>query len=426
MTASSYPGPESIRQEVLSNGITVLAYENFSSPTVVVQGLVRAGALLEPAEQAGLADFTSDLLMRGTQRRDGDAIYEALEAVGAGLSFGSGRHTTQFNAYGLVEDLDLLFDLTTESLCRPTFPPEQVELVRGQILTGLQMRANDTGRMARLRFNERLYAGHPYAPSISGYESTIKALTRDDLAHFHETHFGPDGMIVTVVGAIAAEDAVARVAAALGDWTTGNGRQADDVPDQPRPVGLQRQSVRMPDKIQSDLIMGLPGPRRSAEDYLEASLMNTILGVFGMMGRIGQSVREEQGLAYYAYSRLAGGLGPGAWTAVAGVAPGDVEQAVDSIRVEIRRIQDEPVEADELADSKAYRTGSLPVSLETSAALADIISDMAFYDLGLDFLQTYADRINRITADDVQAAARKYLSADDLLVVVAGPDGTAT
>ena len=130
----------------------------------------------------------------------------------------------------------------------------------------------------------------------------------------------------------------------------------------------------MPDKAQTDIIMGLPGPRRSAEDYLEASMMNTILGIFGMMGRIGQSVREEQGLAYYAYSRLAGGLGPGAWTAAAGVAPDNVEQAVESIRAEIRRIQDEPVDAEELADSRAYRTGSLPVSLETNGALADDIN----------------------------------------------------
>jgi zinc protease len=423
MTQSSYPGVDSIRRHVLPNGITVLAYENFSSATVVMQGLVRAGALLDPPGQAGLADFTSDLLMRGTEARTFDEIYEALESVGAGLGFGSGRHTTQFNAHGLVEDVDLLFDLMTESLCRPTFPAGQVEQLRGQIMTGLQMRANDTGRMARLRFNELLYAGHPYAPSISGYEQTITAITRDDLARFHHTAYGPEGMIVTVVGAIPTDEAIARVAAALGDWNTGNGRMSDEVPDQPRPAELRRHWHAMPEKVQADIVMGLPGPRRSAEDYLEASLMNTILGVFGMMGRIGQSVREEQGLAYYAYSRLGGGLGPGAWSAAAGVAPDKVEQAVESIRTEIRRIQDEPVEAEELADSKAYRIGSLPVSLETNGALADIISDMEFYGLGLDYLQTYSERIRRITVEDVQAAARKYLSADEMVVAVAGPNG---
>lgn len=421
-SGSSFPGPDTIVRQVLPNGIAVLAYENFSSATVVVDGLVRAGATADPPGKTGLADFTASLLMRGTQRRTFEEIYEVLESEGAGLSFGSGRHTTQFSAYGLAEDLDLLFDLMTESLRYPTFPEEQVEQVRGQIITGLQMRANDTGRMARLRFNELVYAGHPYARSVSGYEDTIAAIARADLVDFHQQAYGPDGMIVTVVGAIRAEEAVARVASALGDWNAGRPWQPEAVPDQPRPVGLVRAAVPMPDKAQTDIIMGLPGPRRSAEDYLEASMMNTILGIFGMMGRIGQSVREEQGLAYYAYSRLAGGLGPGAWTAAAGVAPDNVEQAVDSIRAEIRRIQDEPVDAEELADSRAYRTGSLPVSLETNGALADAIGDMEFFDLGLDYLHTYADRLSHITLDDVQAAARKYLSPDDMVVVVAGPD----
>jgi zinc protease len=152
--------------------------------------------------------------------------------------------------------------------------------------------------------------------------------------------------------------------------------------------------------------------------------MNTILGVFGMMGRIGKSVREEQGLAYYAYSTLHGGLGPSPWSASAGVAPEMVEQAIDSIRAEIRRIQTEPVTAEELADSKAYRTGSLPVSLETNSGLTNIIIDMELYQLGLDYLQRFPALINAITREQVQAAAQKYLSSEQIGVAVAGPDIT--
>ena len=140
-----------------------------------------------------------------------------------------------------------------------------------------------------------------------------------------------------------------------------------------------------------------------------------------MMGRIGQNVREEQGLAYYASSRLEGGLGPGPWAASAGVAPDKVEQAIDSIRHEIRRIQEEPVAAEELADSQAYRTGSLPMSLETNSGLVDTITDMELYGLGLDYLYTYTPTIQAITPERIQAAARRYLSADDLVIAVAGP-----
>jgi zinc protease len=149
--------------------------------------------------------------------------------------------------------------------------------------------------------------------------------------------------------------------------------------------------------------------------------MNTILGVFGMMGRIGKSVREEQGLAYYASSQLSGSIGPTPWTASAGVAPDKVEQAIDSIRAEIRRIQDEPVSAEELADSQAFRTGSLPVSLETNSGLAGIITDIEYLNLGDDYLQRYLEIIPAITPERIQAAAQKYLSADEIAIAVAGP-----
>jgi zinc protease len=133
-------------------------------------------------------------------------------------------------------------------------------------------------------------------------------------------------------------------------------------------------------------------------------------------------VREEQGLAYYAYSRLHGGLGPSPWIASAGVAPDKVDQAIESIRAEIGRMQTEPVTDEELADCQAYRTGSLPVSLETNSGLAGIITDMELYDLGLDYLQRFPNLIRAITPERIQAAAQKYLSTSQLAVAVAGPE----
>ncbi len=421
MSAPSYPGPETIRRHVLDNGITVLLYENMSSNTVALSGVVRAGAVVEPAAQAGLADFTADLLIRGSSRWTFEASAEALESVGAGIGFGGSRHTTGFSTHSLVEDLDLVLDIAADALLRPLFPADHVERVRGQTITGLQMRANDTGDMARLAFYEAAYPGHPYSRSINGYEETVSGLQVADLAGFHARYYGPRDMIIGLAGAIRADEALAKLESAFGGWRNDAQEAVPLVGDVARPSGLTRRAVAMPDKHQVDVVMGLPGPRRAAPDYLDASLMNSILGVFGMMGRIGHNVREEQGLAYYASSRLHGGLGPGPWVASAGVAPDKVEQAIESIRHEIRRIQDEPAPAEELADSQAYRTGSLPMSLETNHGLVDVITDMELYNLGLDYLQTYTPRILAITADDVMAAARKYLSADDLVIAVAGP-----
>lgn len=421
MAANNFPGPDSIRRHVLDNGITVLVYENMDSGTVSIEGLVWAGAVNENRENAGLANFTADLLMRGTHKRSFDEIFEELESAGAGVSFGGARHTSGFSGHSLVEDFDLILDVIDESLRRPTFPAEQIERLRGQIVTGLQMRANNTRQMAWLSYYETAYQGHPYSRAVGGYLDSIGNMNRADIVDFYDRYYGPRNMIIGVVGAISADDVLRKLEPVFGEWRNDHQQITPLSPDIERPMGLQRRHVPMPEKHQADIVLGLPGPRRSAPDYLDASVMNTILGVFGMMGRIGQNVREEQGLAYYASSRLEGGLGPGSWNASAGVAPDKVEQAIESIRHEIRRMIDEPVTAEELADSLAYRTGSLPMSLETNSGLVDIITDMELYGLGLDYLHRYKDEINAITVERIQHAAQKYLSADDLVIAVSGP-----
>lgn len=421
MAPNGIPGPNNIHRHILDNGITVLVYENMNSGTVSIDGIVRAGSVVETRDNAGLANFTADLLMRGTHKRSFDEIFEILESAGASVSFGGARHTSGFSGHGLVEDFDLMLDIIIESLCRPTFPADQIERLRGQIVTGLQMRANNTRQMAWLAFHEMAYENHPYGRSVSGYLESISKIDRRDFVNFYDCYYGPTDMIIGVVGAIPAGTVLRKLDNIFGSWRNDAQQMTELAPDAGRPSGLIRRHVPIPEKHQADIVLGLPGPRRSAQDYLDASMMNTILGVFGMMGRIGQNVREVQGLAYYASSRLEGGLGPGPWTATAGVAPDKVDQAIESIRDEIRTIMDEAVSPEELADSQAYRTGSMPMSLETNSGLVDIITDMELYGLGLDYLLRYNDMINSITVERVQAAARKYLSADDLTIAISGP-----
>ena len=421
MPDSVYPGPHNIQRHVLENGIVVLLYENFAAASVVVDGFLGAGALADGRERAGLADFVANMLLRGASRRPFEEIYGALEAVGAGLDFSAGRHVTGFSGGGLAEDLALVLDLLSDSLRRPTFPNNEIEQVRGETLTGLQIRASDTRQMANLRFREMLYEDHPYGYSVHGYPKTIAALDREDLATFHTHHYGPQEMVIAIVGAVRAQEALERVEEAFGDWQNELYEPALDVPTASRPVVTVRDYVSIPDKTQTDIVLGLPGPPRAAEDFLDASMANTILGVFGMMGRLGNTVREDLGLAYYIYSRLQGGKGPAPWYVATGVAPEVVDQALASILSEIDRLQTTLVPETELEDSKMYRTGSLPVSLETNSGLASVITDIEFYELGLDYLQRFPALINDITAERVQAAAQKYFSTEQLAISMAGP-----
>jgi zinc protease len=419
MNLQPYPGAQTICRETLSNGVTVLVYENFASETVVVEGVIRAGALSESREKAGLANATAVMLMRGTQQQSFRQIYDALESVGADLGFSSDFHDTSFSAHALVEDFDLIMMLLAQSLRQPAFPPEQWQRVRGQLITALQMRTHDPAQMANLAFHHLLYPNHPYGLSQLGYMDSVPHLTCAEMADYHSHYFGPQGMIITVVGAIKSEVALQKITAVLGDWHVPQ-QPVLPVPEAIRPEHVVKTAVAIPDKSQADIVLGLPGPLRNASDYLDLSLMNTILGVFGMMGRIGSSVREAQGLAYYAYSRLNGGLGPNPWIATAGVAPEHVTQATNAILAEIGRIQNEPVSDGELTDSKAYRIGAMPMGLETNAGIADVITDLQLYGLGLDYLQQFPQLIDAITRERIQAAACKYLSTDQIAIAVAG------
>ena len=418
--AHALPGPEDITRTTLKNGITVLARSNFNSPSVFFNGYLSAGSLFEPDAKLGLADFSASALMRGTARRDFLQIYDALESTGASLGFAGGTHTSGFSGRALSEDLDLLLELLGDALRSAVFPPEHIERLRTLHLTGLAIRAQDTEAMASLAFDQIIYKDHPYSRPDDGYPETISSILREEIASFHRQYYGPHNLVIAVVGAVDAEQAVVKVANALGEWEN---------PAQPEPPALPPlrslektviQKVIIPGKSQADLVMGVPGPERRSPDFLAAALGNNILGQFGMFGRIGEVVREQAGLAYYAYSSLNGGIGPGPWSVAAGVDPGNVEQAIGLIRDEIARFVNEPVSIEELTDSQANFIGRLPLSLESNAGVAGALINLERFELGLDYYQRYPELVKAITVEDVLMAAQHYLNPERLGIVVAG------
>jgi zinc protease len=176
-------------------------------------------------------------------------------------------------------------------------------------------------------------------------------------------------------------------------------------------------------KTQADIVWGLPALSRASADYYAARVANAILGQVGLMGRLGANVRDKQGLAYYASSSLEAGLGAGPWIVFAGVAPGDVDRAIDGILVEIARLREELVTEEELADAQDYMTGILPLSLETNNGVAGALIEIELYGLGLDFLRRYPGLIRAVTREDVRAVAQKYLDTDNYALAIAGPHG---
>ena len=417
---SSLPGPDNIFQATLANGLQVFVLENHTSPSVVINGYVTGGAVYETAAQAGLSSMTAAVMRRGTKTRSFEEINEAIEAVGASFSVYSGRHAIGIDGKALAEDFDLLIDVISDVLVNPVFPDEYVERVRGQRLTHLRERDSDTRSVASMLFRQSVYGNHPYGWPVDGLYDTVAELTREDLAACYGRTISPAGGAFVVVGAVTGEVVLRALEAGLGGWQA-NGLPAVQYPPVEPARGVVRREQTLPGKSQADIVLGGPAVRRSDPDYDAVRLANTVLGRFGMMGRLGENVRERQGLAYYAYSSVAASKEPGAWEVIAGVSPANIERCLDAVNEELARFGSELVPDEELADSKALLTGSLPLRLETNEGVADTILDMVWYDLGLDYLHRYADVVNGVTAEQVRAVAAKYLRPDAHIVAIAGP-----
>jgi zinc protease len=417
----SFPGPDDITRITIPNGITILVRANFNSPSVVIGGHLACGSLFDTDEKSGLADFTASGLMRGTETQTFQQIFDALESVGAAMSFGAGAHNTGFSGRSLIEDLPLMLDLLADVLRHPVFPAEQIERLRAQFLTNLAQRAQDTAEMASITFDKIVFKGHPYARPEDGWPETIRAIQPEDLADFHQRCFGPRGMVIALVGAIEPKTAIDQVIAVLGDWANVDQMNLPALPPHKPLKKVVIRRYKIPGKSQADLVIGASGPYRKDPEYIADMLGNSVLGQFGLGGRIGKVVREQSGLAYYASSSLNAGIGPGSWAVSAGVNPANVQKARDLICEEIARFVEKGVTPEELADSQSNFIGRLPLSLESNSGVASALLNIERYDLGLDYYRRYPAMVHAVTPEQVLTAVRKYLDPERLAVAIAGP-----
>lgn len=417
------PGPHNVTRTMLENGLIVLVYETPHTQSVVMTGSLHAGSIYESPERAGLATITANALTHGTQHRDFDTLHANLEDIGAEFSAYSGVHRIGFNGKGLAEDLPGLVEILADCLRYPTFPQGEIERLIGQHITWLDYHHDDTQWVANRAFHSTLYpANHAYHHGSRGTLETLPTLAVDEIRAFHEQFYGPNRMILSIVGAVDSQEAVETVRHHLEDWHNPNQPEMAQLPKITTPTETMGLAVELAGKTQADIVIGTLGPSRFDDDYQAANIANSILGEFAMMGRIGEIIREREGLAYYAYSRLEGGVGQGAWSINAGVNPANIERTLELCLEELRRFTSEPISEDDLRDNQSYFTGRLPLQLESNDGTAHVLHLLELYDLGLDYLVNYHDHIYGLTADDVSAAAQKYLNPDALVIAVAGPD----
>ena len=405
----------------LANGVVVVLQRNPASPTVSVQGEIRHGQVNEPADKAGLALFTAAGLIRGTTTRSFHEITDCTEERGASINASAGRHVTSFSGKSLAEDSDLILELLADVVRRPVFPLPEIERLRTQFLARLQQINKDTRAMAARTARELLFpADHPYQRQTLGSEATIKAITQADLLDFAH-HYHPAQTTIAIVGDIDPQATLQAVERWFGDWQCQHEPATVELPTVAQPTEPRRRDVPVPGKTQSDVIWAVPGVARTDQDYYAAMLANLVLGQLGLMGRLGENVRDKQGMAYYATSRLDADLVAGPWYVSAGINPANIDRALASIHEEIERLINEGITEEERSDAVAYLSGSLAIGLEANSGVAGMLLAIERYGLGLDYVERYKDILAKISLDEIREAARRRLSTEHYVVAIAGP-----
>lgn len=413
--------PRTVVRTELRNGMVVLVKETPGTGLVAVHGYVKAGAMYD-GTRSGLARYVAAMLQRGTRRYSSQELAEHLDGLGASLVIRADMEVAGIGLRALAEDAAEALRLLGDVLIHPTFPSDEIEKARGELLTSVRIGMQETRLMAERAFRRLLFPeSHPHRQVPDGDEVAIASLTRQDLETFHRDRYRPEATLLAVVGDIRPADVLATVDELFTPWPQRGGWALPPVPPVPRPAGRLRGEHRMQGKTQSDIVLGVPGVARADPAYYEMMMANLILGQLGMMGRLGDRVRERQGMAYYAFSDLRAGLLAGPWVVRAGVNPANEEAAVEGILGEIRRFQDDGPEDAELADARDFLIGSQAVRLETNPGIAQMLADIELFGLGLDYLERYPQLIRGIAREAVITAARRF-PRDSYCLAIAGPE----
>jgi zinc protease len=415
-------GPVPAIHEIrLPNGMQVILQENHAAPFVSLYGNVMAGPVFEPRDKAGLAAFCAEMLSRGTQKRTWQEIRESLEFVAARLGFGIGTQVGTVSGQCLTSDLPLLLEAAAEQLTLPSFPAEEVEKVRSDMISAQEQRDEDTYQVADKELFAHLFPeGHPLHSPLLGTRETVDKITRDDLVAFHQRWYRPENTILAIVGDLQPEEVEKLVARVFGSWPRVGEPARPELPQVPVPGKPEVVPVPVPNKTQVDIALGFPGLSRRDPDFYQADLMNYLMGR-GFMSRLNLRIREELGLAYYVFSSYYAFYGPGPWVLHMGVSPENVDKAIGAAVEEMKRIQQQPPSDEELTLWKDYVEGTVARQMETFSGIGQTLVLSAFYDLGLYFPYQYPNILRGITPAQTQGAAQKFLHPEGYVAVTAGP-----
>ena len=405
------------RETQLSNGLTVLVVEDTRLPLVSYRLALRVGTAYDPAELPGLTDMVAGLLPEGTQSKPSRQIADEVARMGASLTAGANSDYTIVAASALAKFRDKILGLMADIILAPSFPENEVELAKQNTKESLRQQRAQPSFLATEMVSKVMFGNHPYSVVAPTPES-LDLSTRDHCVQFHRANFVPNNAVLIIVGDVRFDEIVPRLETLFSQWEKG----AELKSDFPAPPERTKRSAYLIDRhgsAQSNIVIANSGITRTSPDYFPMLLMHTVLGATAS-SRLFMNLREEKGYTYGAYSNLDARRSAGTFRATAEVRTAVTGDSLKEFFFELNRIRTEPVSEKEIADAKSYLTGVFPIRLETQEGLIDQLVQIKMLNLPGDYLQTYRDRVQAVSIDDIQRVAERYVKPDEAALIVVG------
>lgn len=415
--AFKLPTPEKF---ILNNGITVYVLKSTETPIVSFRLMLRgAGSAQEPADLEGIANMTSALLMQGTATRNADAIADAVDFMGARLSFGCSEEMVSLNADSLAEHFAKVLEIGADALINPSFTDDEFNKERKTRLDSLQSIKDNPGAAVRYYFNKAYYGAHPLGHQALGTEASLAKMTAADLKAYYKKYYGPAGAVAAIVGDIDPAKAKDLFNAAIGQWTGASNVPAVSLPPLPKPKGMKLILIDKPDATQAYWVLGAPGYALSDPIHPQASVMNTLFG-----GRFTSwlvtELRIKRGLTYNANSGFSTYRSGGLMTASSYTKNDKIGEMLQIVFDLLKKARTEGFSAEETESARNYVQGQFPPTLESNAAKAGAYARLSFFGLGFDYYDKYLAGVKAATPADLKATAARFLPQGDFVLVVVG------
>jgi zinc protease len=406
---------------MLDNGVVVLAKETRKTPAVAINIGIRAGSICDPTNQPGTMHLVGRVLDRGTGQRSAEQIAEELDGRGISLTINVTRHLFSMVCTCLAADFEPILTLLGDMMMNPVVPERDLEKRKGEVITAIRQDDDNPAVRAVEGLMAMVYGEmHPYGRRVKGTVGLVEQVTREQLLDVHRRRFAPSEVSCIVVGDVDASRSIATADRVFRGWRVPTPAPVP-LPPVPRPGHRQRRVIAMMNKAQTDVAYGFATIKRRDPEYYAYWIMNVVLGQYALGGRLGDSIRERQGMAYYVSSILDANILDGPLMIRAGVSPANVDRAIASIDEELLRMRRDGITEQELGETRQYLIGSMPRALETNAGIANFLQTAQLFDLGLDYDRTLPDLLGSVTLDAVNDAARRTLDPEKASIVVAGP-----